>query len=320
MPPFKQKPPLPVTIQDPRGNAVQLGGQSVGGRGNYFTIKGFDQSAFAELTNPDGRVKVELPTGSSGLTDTELRATAVPVSQLSGASWSTEATQAGTWNIGTVPTVTAVTDVTNSVRILALPETIQTQLADITTSVQTLDNAIAGSEMQVDIVSGFLSSSVVTGPVVADAVDDGSAPVQQGGVARTANPGAVSGGDVVKSSHDDLGRYLTRPVQVRDLIKTAYVSVAGGSETTLLAAVAGSYLDCIMIVGSNNSDAAVSVDIRAVTAGNIVHTLRIPANGTSGWAPAVPWPQDETGNNWTIDGPDESGRTITFSGLFSQEV
>lgn len=169
-------------------------------------------------------------------------------------------------------------------------------------------------------LSGALTSAVVVGPVVADAADDGSAPIQQGGIARTANPTAVAANDVVKATFDDLGRQITRPVQVRDLIKTAYVSVTGGTETTLRAAVAGAYLDLVMVVASNNSDAAVSVDIRAVTAGNILHTLRVPANGTAGWAPQVPWPQDETGNNWTVDGPDETGRTLTFSALFSQEI
>jgi len=98
------------------------------------------------------------------------------------------------------------------------------------------------------------------------------------------------------------------------------VSVTNGTETTLLAASAGSYHDLIMLVGSNNSDAAVSVDIRAVTGGNIINTLRIPANGTAGFTPHVPWPQDATGNNWTVDGPDETGRTMTFSALFSREV
>lgn len=139
-------------------------------------------------------------------------------------------------------------------------------------------------------------------------------------VARTTNPSATSDGSAVLASADDLGRTLTRPVQVRDLIATAYLSVTGGTETTLLAASAGVFHDLIMLVGSNNSDAAVSVDIRAVTAGNIVHTLRIPANGTAGFAPAVPWPQDAAGNNWTVDGPDETGRTLTFSALFSKEV
>ena len=254
----------------------------------------------------------------------------VLVHQVSGSSWSTEATQAGTWNIGTVTTVstvTAVTDVTNSIRVLALPETLQTQLADITTSVQTLDNAISGSEMQVDVltmptvtVTGTLTSVVATGAVLHDAADDGHAPVKIGAHAIQTNPTAVADGDIARIVTDDIGRTVTRPMQVRDLIVTAYVSVTSGTEATLLAASAGSFHDLIMVVGSNNSDAAVSVDIRAVTAGNIVNTLRIPANGTAGWAPAVPWPQDATGNNWTVDGPDETGRTLTFSALFSREV
>ena len=250
--------------------------------------------------------------------------------QVSGHRWSTEATQSGTWNIGTVTTVstvTAVTDVTNSVRVLALPETLQTQLADITTSVQTLDNAISGSEMQVDVitmptvtVTGSLTSVVATGAVLHDAADDGHAPVKQGGHAIQTNPTAVADGDITRIVTDDLGRTLTRPVQVRDLIATAYISLTGGTETTLLAASAGAYHDLIYIMGTNNSDAAVTADIRAVTAGNIMTSIRIPANGTAGVSLPVPIPQDATGNNWTADLPDISGTTVTLSALFSKEV
>lgn len=228
--------PLPVQLRDASGNPLnlfenitQILGGSGGGKMDYFTIKGFSQSAFSEIMNPDGNVKVS-------------------------------------------------------------------------------------------IVSGALTSVISEGPTVADTPDDGSAPIQIGGVARTANPTAVAANDVVKATYDDVGRQLIRPIQVRDLIKTAYISVTGGTETTLRAAVAGAYLDLIMIKGTNNSDAAVSVDIRAITGGNIVDTLYIPANSMAGWSPRVPWPQDETGNNWTVDGPDETGRTMTFTALFSQEV
>jgi hypothetical protein len=174
--------------------------------------------------------------------------------------------------------------------------------------------------LPITIVSGALTSMIAVGAIASDQTDTGSAPVKIGGIARVGNPTAVFTGSMVSATFDDVGRQVTRPVNVRDLIKTAYVSVTTGTETTLRAAVAGAYLDCIMVVGSNNSDAAVSVDIRAVTAGNVIHTLRIPANGTAGWAPTVAWPQDETGNNWTVDGPDETGRTLTFSALFSQEI
>lgn len=483
--------PLPVQIRNADGspfnpmagmtNILAGGG---GGKRDFLTIKGFSQSAFAELMNPDNRLKVELPTGSSGLTDSELRATAVPVSQVSGANWSVSVAGAtgtlatnivdgtgipydggnpvpvaiisgsiggtqypddgnaepGTGGLmiardsngttmalrvgsgtseralrviqaadsvssvaGTVVVsgVTAsiaanivdssgvaytttnpvpvgdaggsltidgtvtVSDVTASLKSALvdssgvqysgsnpLPVNVVSQslassasaLVDSsgvqysgsnpvpvtvgggTATIFTVPVNVAGLEYDNDnplpviLVSGQTSSTVAVGDVASDVADPSSNPVKIGGIARTANPTAVAAGDRVSFTADDLGRQVVRNVQVRDLVKTAYVSVTGGTETTLLAAVAGSFLDLIMIVASNNSDAAVSVDIRAVTAGNVVNTLRIPANGTAGWTPPVPWPQDATGNNWTVDGPDETGRTLTFSALFSQEV
>lgn len=258
--------PLPVQLRDHKGNPIKLfenltqiissGG---GGKTDYFTIKGFSASAYADYLNADNRLRVSVETGGSGLTDTELRASSVPVGQVSGAIWSTS-------------------------------------------------------------VIGSVSSTVATGTTVSDDVDDGSAPVKVGGIARTANPTAVAGGDTVSSSHDDLGRQIMRPVQVRDLTLTAFVTVSNGTETTLRAAVAGAYIDLIMVVGANNSDAAVSVDIRAVTGGGVVSNLQIPANGTAGFALPVPYPQQETGNNWTVDLPDITGSTISFTALFSQEV
>lgn len=138
---------------------------------------------------------------------------------------------------------------------------------------------------------------------------------------RQANPAAVAS-DYVPLSADDLGRQITRPLQVRDLIATAYVSVATGTETTLLAAGgAGVFLDLIMLAASNNSTAATQLDIRAVTGGNIIHTMFLPPQtGPVGWSPPVPWPQDATNNNWTIDMPDQTGTTVYVSALFSKEV
>lgn len=172
----------------------------------------------------------------------------------------------------------------------------------------------------VTIITQPLASTIAVGSVVADAVDDGSAPVQGGGIARTANPTAVAGGDVVKSTYDDLGRQVTRPLQVRDLIATAYVSVTNGTETTLRAAVAGASLDMVLLTLSNTSDAAVTADIRAVTAGNISLSIVVPPYGTAGYSASVPLPQSEQGNNWTIDLPDITGTTVYASGIFSQEV
>lgn len=140
-------------------------------------------------------------------------------------------------------------------------------------------------------------------------------------MARTTNPTAVADGADVRGITDKLGRQLSRPIQVRDLIKTAYVALSTGTETTLLTATAATFADLIMITATNNSTAATQLDIRATSAGNIIHTMYLPAaTGPVGFSPSIPWPQDSTGNSWTIDMPDQTGTTVYVSALFSQEI
>ncbi len=281
--------PLPVQLRDAQGNPVKLfegltqivsGG---GGKADFFTVKGFSQSAYSELMNADGRLRVSVETGGSGLTDAELRASSVPVAQASGAKWSTEATIVGT---------VAVSGITNSVAATLLNG--DGNSLDPRDRNWTITETVA--------VSGSLDTAKASG------------------IARQTNPTPVSDGDNQRIALDDLGRQLVRPVQVRDLITTAYTSLINGTETTLVAAVAGSYLDLVYIMGANNSDAAVTVDIRAVTAGNVVMTLQIPANGTAGIACPVPLPQGDTGNNWTADIGDITGTTVYLTALFSKEI
>jgi hypothetical protein len=98
------------------------------------------------------------------------------------------------------------------------------------------------------------------------------------------------------------------------------VSLANGTETTFLAASAGNVHDLLYVMGSNDSSVAALVDLRAVTGGNVVMTLVIPAGSTAGATLPIPWPQDATGNNWTADLQDITGTTVRLSGLFSREV
>lgn len=189
-------------------------------------------------------------------------------------------------NSGTITTVTTLTGVTNTVNV----------------RLDTPDGIIsAANPMQVTLAAGGLDSTFVF-------------------QARTTNPTAVADGADVRPKADKLGRTLTRPMQIRDLTKTAYVTLSTGTEATLLAAVAGAFLDCIWIAFANTSTAAVQVDVRATTAGNIVHTAYIPANSTVGWAPPVPWPQDNQGNNWTVDMGDFTNSNVLITALFSQEI
>lgn len=286
--------PLPVQLRDAKGRAVNL-------FENLTTLIGGGGGGFRTVSI-DGTVPIT--TGSTLIVD-----------QVSGANWSV--------NIGAS---TVIVDQLSGATWSVIANNPQGQ-GDAATALRVVvagnsDVSVNASQVGTWTValSGALSSAVAVGPSAVGVVDDGNAPLQSGGIARTTNPTKVTDGQVVKSTHDAIGRQLIRPVQVRGLVSSAYVSITNGTETTLLAGVAGVYLDLIYLMGTNNSDAAVTVDIRAVTAGNIQTSIRIPANGTAGVSLPVPIPQDETGNNWTADLPDITGTTVTLSALFSREL
>jgi hypothetical protein len=221
-------------------------------------------------------------------------------------------------DIGTVSTVTAVTDITNSVAANIVDSS---GVAYTTSNPLPIDDA--GGSITVD--SADLASIVTAVEIMDDwdATHDSAASAdgpQSMVEARTSNPTAVGNGDAVRAMADDVGRQVMRPVQVRDLTATAYISLANGTETTLLAAAAGVYHDLVYVMGANQSDAAVTVDFRDVTAGGVVLSLQIPANATSGIAPSVPLPASHTGNNWTADMGDITGTTVDITALFSKEV
>lgn len=489
---YSQTNPLPiVNVGGAAGTSVSLvdsDGVYYNGA-NLFSVRVSEVfgSTSTNVINPDGRIKVELPTGSSGLTDTELRASHIDVVQMSG---SVDSVVVNSGTITTVSTVTAVTGITNSVAVVNLDrdgnpvsewpvgpslagvnetnaDVLRAVLmSDTTNSVNVVTfngNAPATGLNETNVgvlravlmsdtsnsvnimaqgitidtrqVSGSADSVFVVGPIaqgdeatairtvhagnsatsvasqatglnettagvlravlmtdslnsvnnvqwggsavatglnentagvikvamitsVVESVNvvtfNGNAPATglnetTSGVlrsvlmtdsvvsvfmtgaadssfiyeARTTNPTAKSDGADVRPKADKLGRTLVRPVQVRDLTLTAYVTTTTGIETTLRAAVAGAFLDCIMLTATNGSTAAVTVDIRSTTAGSIVHTMVLPAStGPVGWSPSVPWPQDNQGNNWTVDvqGSDVSNTSVYFSALFSQEI
>lgn len=83
-----------VVVKDPYNSITAarllntLDVKQVSGANWSVSVTDIFGSVGTNVINPDGRIKVELPTGSSGLTDSELRASSVPVSQASGAQWS----------------------------------------------------------------------------------------------------------------------------------------------------------------------------------------------------------------------------------------
>jgi hypothetical protein len=257
----------------------------------------------------NGNLSVDLVSGVNVSTTTEIAAgTLIQTLQLSGSISSQNilqvagtavAADSGVSNAGTLRVV-HVTDSAVSVRAIS---NTGVDIGDVDVlSIAAGDNNIG--DMDVRQISGSVDSSEVSG------------------IARQTNPTAVADAAAVKASFDDLGRQVITPYQVRDLVRTAYLSTSTGIETTLLAAVAGANLDCVQVVCANTSDAIVDIDFRSVTAGSVEFSVTVPADSTSGFIPAVPWPQVNTGNNWTADvaGADISNTVVNISALFVQNV
>jgi hypothetical protein len=112
-------------------------------------------------------------------------------------------------------------------------------------------------------------------------------------VRNSTNTTFAADGDYTPIATDGIGRPIIRPVQTRGLLQTAYVSITGGTETTLLAGVAGIYFDLIYVMATNNSDVAVTVDLRSASGGGIITAIRIPANGTAGVSLTTPLPKTQ---------------------------
>jgi hypothetical protein len=247
-------------------------------------------------------------------------------------------------NSGTITTVTTLTGITNTVGVVAVDRDGTPQSSGPVAqgdSASAFRVVVAGnSDASVVVNSGTLTTvttlTSITNTVAAANVDSsgvqysGSNPIPTtlvgGGPdsifvfqARTTLPTAVSDGADVRPKADKLGRGISRPVNARELIATAYITLSTGTETTLLAGTAGQYIDLLQVVAANTSSVAQQVDFRCGTAGNIVLSLSIPANATAGAVLNTPWPQDATGNTWTADGPDNTNSSILISALFSKE-
>lgn len=147
-----------LTDAELRATAVPV--SQVSGANWSVSVSDVYGTTATNLINPDGRMKVELPTGSSGLTDTELRAshldvqqvsgaidsvnvistvgltdtqlraTSVPVEQVSGSTWSTSV-------IGTVPVSVAntldvqqVSGASWSTNVLTMPAVVVTSVTN----------------------------------------------------------------------------------------------------------------------------------------------------------------------------------------------
>jgi len=140
----------------------------------------------------------------------------------------------------------------------------------------------------------------ITGGVAHDAVDAGN-PVKVGGQARQTNPTAVSDADRVNATFDDLGRQVVVLNQVRDLEVHQTTTITNSTaETTVLTAVASTFLDLVSLDITNASATAVVATLKDATSGTTQAVFAIAANGGVTKPYMVPLKQTTVNNNWTI--------------------
>jgi len=231
--------------------------------------------------------------------------------QVSGASWSVSV-------LGTVPVSATDLDIRDLVN--ATDSVSAYQVSGAAWSV--VANANSGVDIgDVDVTSIIPGTGATNLGKAEDAVHaSADVGVMALSVRNSTNTTFAADGDYAPIATDGIGRPITRPVQTRGLLQTAYVSITNGTETTLFAGAAGIYFDLVYVMATNNSDVAVTVDLRSATGGGIQTSVRVPANGTAGVSLAVPIPQDAAADTWTVDMPDITGTTVTLGALFSREV
>lgn len=138
------------------------------------------------------------------------------------------------------------------------------------------------------------------GDTASGATDAGN-PLKIGAVAHTAAPTAVTDGQRVNLIADKVGKLITSGA-IRDLKTNQKTTITSSTaETTILTAVASTFLDVYGIVIANTSATATSVTIKDSTSGTTRFIFRIPASETRGFMVPVDsaHPQATVNNNWT---------------------
>ena len=122
---------------------------------------------------------------------------------------------------------------------------------------------------------------------------------QVGGIAKTTQPAAALDGQRANILTDKLGRVVVAPGHVRDLVTNQYTQLTNTTETTIVTAVAATYLDITSLIITNASNQAVNVTLRDATAGTTRAVLNLAANGGVVFNPPAPLKQAAVNSNWT---------------------
>lgn len=194
----------------------------------------------------------------------------------------TSAPSTAVTNAGTFATQSKITDGTNTATVKAASTAPVTATDSAVVTVIRPDSAgIIATGTQAAPSAAYLST-VAAGDVATAATDSGN-PVKIGGIAKTANPSAVTDGQRANALFDKLGKQVVVG-SVRDLKGNQFTTItASVSETTVVTAVASTFLDVYGCIVENTSATACKVTFKDSTAGTTQFEIYVPAGDTRGF-------------------------------------
>lgn len=196
-------------------------------------------------------------------------------------------TESGTWNVGLSAGTNAIGSITNT----SFAATQATAANLNATVVGTGTFAVQAAQSGTWTVG---SSSATASAVPANAF-------YKGLLAKTANPSAASDGNLVGALSDKLGKQVVVG-SIRDLkVQQTTTITASTSETTVLTAVASTFLDVYGVIIANSSLLATVITFKDSTAGTTRFTIAVPAGETRGFMlpESGAYTQATVNNNWT---------------------
>lgn len=163
-----------------------------------------------------------------------------------------------------------------------------------------VEGVASGTNLPVSQATASALNAQVVGNVANGASDSGN-PIKIGGVGRTTNPTAVTDGQRVDAMFDKLGKQVTVSAMRALKGKQKTTITSSTSETTIVTALASTFLDVYAIIISNTSATAVDVTIKDSTAGSTVAIITVPADDVRGFTLGADSaiPQTTVNNNWT---------------------
>lgn len=121
-----------------------------------------------------------------------------------------------------------------------------------------------------------------------------------GSIAQTSLPTAATAGNLTGNMVDKFGRQVVLVDGLRDIVGMQTTTITTSTaETTVVTALASTFLDVTSVMIANTSATATRVDFRDTTAGSVLFSIYCPAGDTRGIVVHTPMPQTSVNTNWT---------------------